>query len=93
MKYPQTQNEVFRVVDVSAIAYVAGFVAVVFAGAAVFSLYQLILCGCAAACFALSAYGFIVSFKAKAHLKAEGKWVKLSLRELMDLHWWRKGVA
>ncbi|MGD0071394.1 MAG: hypothetical protein ABSB71_07960 [Candidatus Bathyarchaeia archaeon] len=91
-KKPITQNEVLRLLDSSLFAGLVGIVMAIFA----LNISSLVLADifgvCMVAEFVICVLAYVKAVQLRLRLGKLGQWKKLSLREQLDLHEWRKNA-
>ncbi len=90
---PLTQNGVYRMIDVAILTYFLAFALLCLAdfffdAAASMAAYVTFFI-----VFGVFFCEIYFCFKEKKRLQKAGQWAKLSFREQVDFHWWRKGAA
>lgn len=92
MKFKHTQNEALKMFDVAIFSMIASAVMWLFFA---FNLggniyLEIFLLGCFLGEFTIGLWLYFVGYKLKKQLKKEEKWNKLSFKERIDLHEWRR---
>jgi ABC-type thiamin/hydroxymethylpyrimidine transport system permease subunit len=92
MQSKNTQNEALKIFDVAILAMIAAAVMWLFFA---FNLggniyLEILLLGVFLGEFTIGLWLYFVGCKIKKQLKKEGKWNKLSFKEQIDLHEWKR---